>query len=221
MEKKSTGSCVSIEEVPSGNEIGILWTPAHDGALVGFALDMDKAANFRNAQDAAHAFCVRHNLGIATVVGDVTEGECVLERMHENEFINRFGGLPVAEGIFFDEGGSIGTARDIFQTDENDDLTEADNNVHAQSAMREAGRKAALESAGVIAAVAVAFGVFLAFAPSLALTFAVAVLAFLGVWHICVSVKKMTRRFYKSAAGPLLYALRFVAERKANGDGAE
>lgn len=216
--KASTGTVATVEAVPAGAEIGIAWVPTPDEGRVGFAFDMDASGTLARGLAKAAAFCRERGFGIADAVESADESRCRLERLRPETFMDRFGGLPVAAGILFDEGGSIGTAQEVFgSADAPDDPA----NVAARAAMRRAARRASIQTACMLAAAVAAFCAIMTADPSFALTLAATCFGLVGVWAACRQVGKLTARLYARAAAPAFEGIRAEHGSEARNIGTE
>lgn len=206
-----TGCVITVEGVPTGHQIGVAWVKAHDPKIawrvVGFAYDEDETPQ-DTILDKIAAFCVEHELtpnGDSLFAQRLSSPDCYyldIEEINDDEFFERFGGMPRLDFVIFDEGASIDDNRGLFGVPAG---AEMKNNDRLASEMHSAAIKSGAYTAVLICGIIAAFficgfliGMGTAVHPAQAVAMLlVIVLAALGVITLISNIKKLSSWVYK------------------------
>lgn len=202
----STGNVITIEDIPEGHQVGILWVGAPSTPAIGFGYDEDETRREMVVAEVA-TFAEEHRLkpfGDYGFADNLVKAryDTFIEEIDQEEFLDRFGGYPRRRMTIFDEGGHVGDNRRAYGIAAESPMPEHD---QTRREMTLAAHKAAAISALIIAAVVAAF-----FAACFALSavggYSVAqtapmmlliVLAALGIGSLIGMMPKLSNRVYK------------------------
>lgn len=154
MNTKRTGLVCTVEAVPEGHQIGIIWTTNGEGLEIGFVYDED-ATPPKDIPSKVEKYCADNGFAVAAhLAGSGWTESARVEEVSEDLFIDWFGGKPRSAGLFFD---GFGKADDHEKAYGVPDGFASPAMAESRKRSRIAGLKAGGVTAGIMAAGAAVF----------------------------------------------------------------
>jgi|GEM_PF-1778728 len=202
----STGNVITLEAVPEGHQVGILWASNDSAPAVGFGYDEDETAREEVVPKVA-AFAKDNRLKPFDDADFAerllrAEYDVFVEEIDQEEFLDRFGGFPKHAKAIFDEGGHVGDNKRVYGIAATEPMPEHE---LTRREMSRAARKAGAITALIIAGIVVAFFAVCYILAAVggysvmqtAPMMLVLVLAAVGIGSLIGQMPKLSNRVYK------------------------